>query len=100
MALSSLEVSLAWLISKSVHRQAHRRLNEIENILANLAQLGRPVDVAREVRMSVATVEQLIAWVTEHAAPSGELLDRLELYLRPEVLIASARDGWIELHLA
>lgn len=41
MALSSIDVSLAWLISKSVHRRADRRLNEIENMLANLAKLSR-----------------------------------------------------------
>lgn len=40
MAPSSyIEVRLDWLISKSVHRQPHRRLNGIENMLANLAKL-------------------------------------------------------------
>lgn len=44
MALSYIEVQLDWLISKSEHWQAHRRLNEIENMLARLAKLGRPID--------------------------------------------------------
>jgi hypothetical protein len=65
MTLLHIEVSLAWLISKSTHRHAHRRLNEIENKLANITQLSRRINVLGEVRLMTATAEQLVAWVTE-----------------------------------
>jgi hypothetical protein len=102
MALLSIEVRLAWLISKSVHRRADRRLNELENMLANLAKLSRPIDPATELRISSATRDQLIAWVTANEPPTGDLVRRLEAYAGEAVLISSelARDGWISLYLA
>jgi hypothetical protein len=102
MAILSLEVSLAWLVSKSLHRRADRRLNEIENMLANLAKLSRPIDVLREVRLTPATAVQLEDWVAEHEVPFGELITRLAQYHREAVLISNrvARDGWISLYLA
>lgn len=77
---------MAWLISKSAHTQPHRRLNEIENMLANLAQLHRPIDVLREVRMTIPTSEELFAWVTEHEPPFGELIARLDPEFAEEVV--------------
>ncbi|CAN5596824.1 hypothetical protein BH09GEM1_BH09GEM1_24700 [soil metagenome] len=102
MALLSLEVSLAWLISKSEHTQADRRLNEIENQLSALAQLHRTIDVPGEVRLTPATVEQLVGWVTEHEVAFGELITRLEQYTSDVVLVGNtqSRDGWISLYLA
>lgn len=99
MTSVAIEASLAWLISKSTHTLPHRRLNEIENMLSNLAQLGRPVDVAREVRITEATADELFAWVTEHEPPDAAVTRRLDLYARGEVVDPDARDGWIALQL-
>jgi hypothetical protein len=100
MRMLSIEVSLAWLISKSAHTRADRRLYEIENMLAHLARLHRPIDVLAEVRMTIATSDELYAWVTEHEEPFGELITRLEQYSQIEVLTTDLRDGWIALFLA
>lgn len=98
MPLPSLEVSLDCLISKSVHRHPHRRLNEIENMLADLAQLGRPVDVAREVR-SARRPRRSYSPGNSERAPTGDLVRPLEVCAPASGAIPNAREGWISLYL-
>ena len=65
VAPSHMDVRLDWLIANSGIEQgdAFRRLNAIENQLANLASQWRqvrPILPATELRMSEATREQLV----------------------------------------
>lgn len=99
MRLLSIEVALALLIRNSTHTRAHRRVNEIENQLANMAKLGRPIDVLRELRLTGATSEELFAWVTEHEPPAGDVVRRLDQYTRVALVSSVVRDGWLQVNL-
>ena len=96
MAFSSyLEVRLDWLISKSVHLEAYRRLNEIENMLSRLMKLGRPLDPATELRMSEQTRQLLVFWVEEHEPATGDAVTRLAVYRSPALITTGVPDGWL-----
>lgn len=104
MAPSFLDVRLDWLIAQSgiEHGDAFRRLNAIENQLANLAsqwRAWRPIDPAREVRMCEATRDQLVMWIGEVASDSIHVLERLVIYHSKAVLDNAVPEGWVRLVL-
>jgi hypothetical protein len=80
-----IDARLDWLIAASgiTNPSPRRRLNAIENQLANLASRWRPlapIDPERELRMSAVTRDQLVAWVEECEVASDETMERLAIY--------------------
>ena len=99
-----LEVALSWLIERShiTNGDPARRLDAIENQLANLAVQWRPrkpIDPERELRMSDVTRDQLLAWVEEHERAGFNLLPRLVIYASSAMEEASTPDGLIRVLL-
>ena len=96
----SLDVRLDWLILQTgmVKSPADRRLNAIENLLAELTKQWRrpePMDVGREIRLSPATLCELCSWLSRRGNPDSRTAQRLKLY-------SSARDdlvpdGWLRM---
>lgn len=96
----SLDVRLEWLILQTgtVTSPADRRLNAIENLLAELTKQWRrpePIDVGREVRLSPPTLRELCSWLSKRGDPDRRTAEWLKLY-------SSARDdlvpdGWLRM---
>ena len=78
-----LGFSLAWLIEQTQLTQPSpfRRLNAIENTIAELARQWRDcrrlIDPAAEIRMSEATRAAMCAWIQASEVASGETSVRL-----------------------
>jgi hypothetical protein len=95
-----IHASLEWLIESSGIRlsPADRRLNAIENQLANLVRRWhpfRPMNPAIYLQMCETTRERLLVWVEERGAPVGETRSRFEVYASPAVINPSVPAGWI-----
>lgn len=75
-----------------------RRLNDLENLLTQLAHQWRdhlrPLDVAREVRMSEASRVAMCAWVEGEHIATGETSVRLAAYALAAVRDESVAEGW------
>jgi hypothetical protein len=98
MAPSYIEARLDWLIASSgiVHGPPHRRLNAIENMLANLARSPRPINPASQLRMCKATRALLLAWIGTEP-PTGDLVARLEVYRTDVVIDADVPREWVRI---
>ncbi|MES2180184.1 MAG: hypothetical protein V4550_20175 [Gemmatimonadota bacterium] len=101
----ALDVNLSWLIAKSGIEKgpAHRRLYAIENQLIYLARPWRtraPIDPARELRMSRATRQQLIAWVGAKESQIINLPKRIAEYESLLLDDETVADSWIRFVLA
>lgn len=95
-----VEIELSWLISRSGITQARpdRRLNAIENTACALLLRWRgaePIVPERELRMSDATRDDLLAWIEEREQTSGETRARITIYSSSAVADPSVPDGWI-----
>ena len=100
-----IEVQLSWLIAKSGITQPRldRRMNAIENTLRALVKQWRgsaPIVPERELRMSDATRDELLAWVEECQQASGETRARMVIYASGAVVEPSVPDGWIRVLIA
>ena len=98
-----LEFKLSWLIDRAdlTTSNPYRRLNAIENLITQLAHQWRdhlrPLDVAREIRMSEATRLSMRAWIEAEQIATGETIVRLAAYGSAAVRDQSVAEGWIRL---
>ena len=100
----TLDVSLAHLILRCgvTQPRADRRLNGLLNSLAMLARhwrLERPIEAARELRMTRDTARGLVEWVTAMSCDTEKVDERLLAFRSGVVDDASVPDGWIRMLL-
>ena len=99
-----MEVRLDWLIDSSGIEEGDpfRRLNTLENQLANLAsqwRVWRPIEPARELRMCEGTRDQVVLWAGPVDVATRHMLERLVIYHSEAVLDNAVPIGWIRLAL-
>lgn len=99
-----VEVELHHLIASTRLSQPRpdRRLNGIENTLASLVRVWRPIEPiepTREIRMSSATLANLLGWIEEREVAGGQTRTRIARYLTGEVADNSVPLNWVRVLL-
>lgn len=104
-APTHLEFQLAWLIERTVLSQprADRRLNGIENLIAELTRMWRAdvtIDPAREIRMASATRVAMFEWIEREEKADGAMSERLAAYADTAVCDENVPQRWVRVLLS
>ena len=99
-----VEFTLAHLIARAGAPGPHpsERLDALELTLSLMARhwrTPRPIAPVRELRMSDATREALLAWVEADEGAEGDALVRLAVYASGAVTDEAVPEGWVRLGL-
>ena len=105
MTPTYIEFQLAWLIhhTQITQPRAERRLNGIENLIAELVKCWRAeaiVEPMREIRMASTTRVAMLEWIEREESADGTTLLRLAAYETIAVCDESVPDSWVRVLLA
>lgn len=99
------EFRVGFVVASSIgpDRGPRGRLDGMERTLTNLSsrwQAGERLSAARDIRMSAATLDDVVAWIVGDEWADAGLLERLGVYQSGAVADPAVPRGWIRVYPA